>query len=140
MRCGQARFLTRATDNPEARGFFSHGLTLLYAFNHPEAMRAFRSAAARGDCMPASLCYHAVMGRQLTIRGVSEEVENRLKSVSRARGQSVNAIVLEILTAAVGVDERRRRLARYMTWNPEDLAEFNEAVAAQRSTDDPLWR
>jgi plasmid stability protein len=80
------------------------------------------------------------MARQLTIRGVSEEVRRRLESVSRARGQSVNATVREILTAAVGVDERRRRLARYVTWNAEDLAEFDEALAAQRSIDDPLWR
>ncbi|HVT57126.1 MAG TPA: hypothetical protein VHR45_01895 [Thermoanaerobaculia bacterium] len=80
------------------------------------------------------------MGKQLTIRGVSEEVGSRLKSVSRERGQSVNATVLEILAAAVGVDERRRRLTRYVTWNLEDLEELNQALAAQRSTDDPLWR
>ena len=80
------------------------------------------------------------MAKQMTIRGVSEEVGQKLESLSRARGQSVNAIVLEILAAAVGVDGRRRRLARYVTWSAEDLAEFNAALAAQRSTDDPLWR
>jgi len=49
-------------------------------------------------------------------------------------------VVLGILEAAVGVDERRHRLARYATWTPEDIAEFNEALAAQRLVDDPLWR
>lgn len=72
------------------------------------------------------------MSKQLTIRGISEEIGQRLESLSRARGQSVNATVLEILQAAVGVDERRRRLARYVTWTPDDLAELNEALAAQR--------
>jgi hypothetical protein len=80
------------------------------------------------------------MAKQLTIRGVSEEVGQRLESLSRARGQSVNALVLEILSSAMGVVDRRRRLARYTTWTPEDLAEFNEALAAQRTIDDPLWR
>ncbi len=80
------------------------------------------------------------MAKQLTIRGVSEEVGQRLESLSRARGQSVNTTVLEILGSAVGVDERRARLARYATWTPDDLAEFNEALAAQRTIDDPLWR
>ena len=80
------------------------------------------------------------MGKQLTIRGVSQEVGERLECLSRARGQSVNATVLEILEAAVGIDERRRRLARYATWTPEDVAEFQEALAAQRTIDDPLWR
>jgi plasmid stability protein len=104
------------------------------------AVLAACRAASFSACLPASLCYHAVMARQLTIRGVSEEVGRRLESVSRAKGQSVNATVIEILSAAVGVDERRRRLARYVTWNQEDLAEFNEALVAQRSFDDPLWR
>lgn len=90
--------------------------------------------------MPALLCYRAVMAKQLTIRGVPEEVGRRLESLSQARGQSVNTTVLHILEAAVGVDERRKRLARYATWTPEDQAEFNEALALQRTIDDPLWR
>lgn len=80
------------------------------------------------------------MAKQLTIRGVSDEVGERLESLSRARGQSVNATVLEILEGAVGVNERRSRLARYATWTSEDLTEFNEALTAQRTLDDPLWR
>ncbi|HEX4496238.1 MAG TPA: hypothetical protein VIE43_11275 [Thermoanaerobaculia bacterium] len=80
------------------------------------------------------------MAKQLTIRGVSEEVGQRLEHLSRARGKSVNTVVLEILERAVGVNERRTRLARYTTWTPDDLAEFNEALAAQRTIDDPLWR
>jgi hypothetical protein len=81
------------------------------------------------------------MSRQLTIRGVSDEVGRRLESLSRSRGQSLNATtVLEILESAVGVAERRQRLARYATWTEEDLEEFNEALASQRIIDDPLWR
>jgi hypothetical protein len=80
------------------------------------------------------------MARQLTIRGVSEEVGQRLEDLSRARGQSVNTTVLQILEAGVGVDERKRRLARYATWTPEEVTEFNEALAAQRTIDDPRWR
>jgi plasmid stability protein len=79
------------------------------------------------------------MVKQLTIRGVPEEIGKRLEGLSRARNQSLNTTVLEILRAAVGVDERRRRLARYVTWTPEDLAEFNEALTAQRPID-PRWR
>jgi plasmid stability protein len=91
--------------------------------------------------MPALLRYHAVMAKQLTIRGVPDEVGQRLERLSQARGQSVNTTVLSILEAAVGVgSERRKRLARYATWTSEDQAEFNEALALQRTIDDPLWR
>jgi hypothetical protein len=78
------------------------------------------------------------MTKPLTIRGVSDEVRQRLEGLSRARGQSINTVVLEILEDAVGVTERRKRLARYTTWTPDDLAEFNHALAAQRTVDDRL--
>lgn len=80
------------------------------------------------------------MGKQLTVRGVPDEVVERLEKLSRARGQSVNATVREILGDAVGADERLRRLERYVTWTPDDLAEVIEAVAAQRTVDADLWR
>ncbi len=80
------------------------------------------------------------MSKQLTVRGVPDEVGRRLESLSRARGQSVNATVLEILDQAVGAEERRRRLARYTTWKADDLAEFERALAAQRTIDEDLWR
>src|SRR5947209_19246955 len=34
-----------ATTNAEAQGFFDYGLTLIFAFNHDEAVRAFQRAA-----------------------------------------------------------------------------------------------
>jgi hypothetical protein len=58
-----------------------------------------------------------------------------LERLSQARGESVNATVLHILEAALGVDERRERLARYATWTPEEQAEFNKALALQRAID-----
>lgn len=79
------------------------------------------------------------MAKQLTIRGVPDEVRRRLESLGKARGQSLNATVLEILDRAFDVDERRRRLARYATWTAEDLQEFEETLAAQRVIDVELW-
>lgn len=80
------------------------------------------------------------MAKQLTVRGVSEEVSQRLEKLSKARGQSVNATVLEILEGAVGSEQRRRRLERYATWSREELEEFERALADQRVIEDDLWR
>lgn len=88
----------------------------------------------------AGPCYDISMARQLTIRGVPEEVGQRLDKLSRARGKSLNATLLEILEAALGVNERRQYLSRYATWTEGDLAEFNEALAAQRTLDEKYWR
>jgi hypothetical protein len=79
------------------------------------------------------------MGKQLTIRGVSDEIGQRLIAISREQGKSVNTVVLEILESAVGVNERKQRLHRYTTWTEEDLAEFEIALNAQRVIDDELW-
>jgi plasmid stability protein len=80
------------------------------------------------------------MARQLTIRSVPDEVAGKLERLSRQRGLSVNATVLEILEEAVGIDARRERLARYATWTAEELAQVEDAVAAQRTIDESLWR
>ncbi len=80
------------------------------------------------------------MAKQMTIRGVPEDVAGKLLRLSKRRGRSVNTTVLEILRQAVGSDARRERLARYATWTPDDLAQVEEAVAAQRVIDESLWR
>jgi plasmid stability protein len=89
--------------------------------------------------MQAQTCYHACMSKQMTIRGVSEELAGKLQRLSQARGLSVNTTVLEILQQAVGTDARRERLARYATWTPEDFAQVEDAVTAQRVIDESLW-
>lgn len=80
------------------------------------------------------------MSKQLTIRGVPDEVSEKLENLSRARGQSMNATVLGILSASVEFDPRRKRLERLATWSEADGAEFERALAEQRVVDDDLWR
>ena len=80
------------------------------------------------------------MANQLTIRGVSDEVDQRLKILGREKGKSINAVVIEILETALGVDKRRRRLDRYVTWTQEDLKEFEKTLEQQRVIDEEIWR
>ena len=79
------------------------------------------------------------MAKQLTIRGVEDELGRRLDDLSRASGKSVNATVLELLQAAVGLSGRRDRLRRYTTWTESDLIEFQAELRAQRTIDDKTW-
>ena len=75
---------------------------------------------------------------QLTIRNVDEDLSERLRAISAVAGESLNATVLRILRDAVGVDARRERLRRYMTWTDEDLEEFN-AVLREMRVKDPRY-
>jgi len=80
------------------------------------------------------------MAKQLTIRGVSEELARRLEALSADRDQSVNTTVLELLDKALGIEHRRERLQRYATWTPEELEEFETELKAQRNVDAKLWQ
>jgi hypothetical protein len=80
------------------------------------------------------------MPKQLTIRGVSDELSRRLARLSRERGQSINTTALAILEDALGIHARRQRLTRYATWTPEDEEDFARALADQRVIDDDLWK
>ena len=80
------------------------------------------------------------MSRQLTVRGVPDEVVDHLERRARSQGQSMNATINLILAEAAGLDERRRRLERYVTWTATDVAEATDAIAAQRTIDERFWR
>ncbi len=78
--------------------------------------------------------------RQLTVRGVPDDVADRLASIAGERGQSLNKTVVEILEKAVGAGSQASWLDRYVTWTDEDVAEFEEGLAVQRVIDPELWR
>jgi hypothetical protein len=80
------------------------------------------------------------MARQLTVRGVPEDIGRRLERLSRERGQSVNTTLVQIIESAVGVDARREQLKKYTTWSESDAESFEKALADQRGIDDELWR
>ncbi len=80
------------------------------------------------------------MARQLTIRGVPDEVIIRIEAVSRLRGQSINTTVNQILEEAMAASARRRRLERFVTWTADDEAELKGALESQRQIDGDLWR
>ena len=78
--------------------------------------------------------------KQITVRNVTPELDRRLKELSESRGESVNSTILYILRQHLDVNERRKRLARYATWSKRDQAEFQEALGAQRTVDESLWK
>ncbi|MCY3760519.1 MAG: hypothetical protein OXH50_04660 [Gemmatimonadetes bacterium] len=77
---------------------------------------------------------------QITLRNVDPELSRRLRAVSAERGESLNSTVLRLLKNAVGLDARRDRLRRYVTWTADDLSEFTDALHAQRVVDERYWR
>lgn len=79
--------------------------------------------------------------KNLTIRGVSEALAEALEREKRNRGTSLNQTVLDLLSQSLGVrGSRSNGLAGLSgSWSEEDLAEFEEAVAAFEELDASLW-
>lgn len=77
---------------------------------------------------------------QITVRNVDPDLSRRLRAVSAERGESLNSTVLKLLRNAVGLDERRNRLRRYVGWTGGDLEEFTAALRQQRVVDEQSWK
>ena len=60
------------TTSPEAQKYFDQGLTLSYAFNHAEAIRAFRQAAALDPELRDVL-----LGRGVRVRAEHQRADHR---------------------------------------------------------------
>ena len=82
--------------------------------------------------------------RHLSIRHVPPELARALDDEKRRRGISLNQVVLDLLSQAVGLGKARRRsngLRRYAgTWTQEEFEEFEKAIEDFEQIDEELWR
>jgi len=85
--------------------------------------------------------------KQLTIRGVGEELHRALRDRADQRGMSINRYVLSVLRQSVGLANGGNSwdiefddldvLAG--TWSQQDYNEFARQLQLQRSIDRELW-
>ena len=85
--------------------------------------------------------------KALTLRGVDEELEKRLRAKSTELGAaSLNATILRILRQSLGLEKRRYRVVHHDldhlagTWTETDAKEFEEATAPLAEIDQELWQ
>jgi hypothetical protein len=78
--------------------------------------------------------------KQITIRAPSHALARRLRALSKARGESLNATILRLLEDATGLSEREAFLATMPRWSDEDAAQLDEVLREQRVIDAKLWR
>lgn len=86
--------------------------------------------------------------KQLTIRGVSEDLHRKLKSDAELRNQSINRYVLTIIRERVGLSggdalpEAEFNDLDHLagTWSEEQYREFQDTLQGQRTIDQELWQ
>lgn len=75
------------TGNPEAQKFFDQGLTLVFGFNHDEALRSFERAAALDPKSPMALWGVAlVLGANYNDPGSTERNQQAYQTIQKALG------------------------------------------------------
>src|SRR5262249_13999811 len=113
-----------ATSNPEAQEIFDQGLSLMYAFNHDEAVRAFRRAAELDpDCAMAHWGISLSMGKNYNYPLFPpEKAKTAWKALESARAKTKaesepNRALVEALAA------------RYADPLPKETRQLEEAYA-----------
>jgi hypothetical protein len=89
------------------------------------------------------------LSRTITIRNLPADLETRIEAMAREEGASLAQTVIRLLMRATGLrppEGRDGKPASHHdldalagTWNAEEAAEFERALAAQRSIDPDVW-
>ncbi len=85
--------------------------------------------------------------KQITIRGIPEEVQKIIKKEASRKRTSLNKAVVSLLEKAAGTGESRKKRVRYHDldhfaglWAREEAEAFNKALDSQRGIDEDLWK
>jgi tetratricopeptide (TPR) repeat protein len=84
------------TSSPEAQRYFDQGMSLSYAFNHAEAIRAFRQAAAID--VECAMCYWGVafaLGPNINAPITPEAAKDAFDAIAQARQRAAKASAKE---------------------------------------------
>ena len=88
------------------------------------------------------------MKRQITVRGLDEETDRRLKDLARRRGVSLNKAALLLLHKGAGVREADSgpevvgdSLDPFVgSWSRDDEVELLDSIRETEQVDGDLWR
>lgn len=82
--------------------------------------------------------------KQITVRNIPDTVEERLRTLARHAGKSLNQTVVQLLADVTGgkrADRRRRDLSAIAArWNDEEADAFDRATRLFEAVDDEVWR
>jgi hypothetical protein len=83
---------------------------------------------------------------QITIRGITPEVEREIRKISQATGKSLNRVIQEIIYQHTGRHQKRptaptaslRKLAG--GWSEKEASDFLNTIKACEQLDAEMWK
>jgi len=79
---------------------------------------------------------------QYTVRGIPDYLDSRLRLYAERESKSLNAVLIDMLTAGLGMVQRRQRNEALVelagTWVDDEAS--NQALAEMDRVDEELWK
>lgn len=127
------------TKSPEAQAYFDQGLRLAYAFNHPEAARAFRAAQRKDPT--CAMCYWGeayVLGPNINLPMMPDAVAPAFAAVAQAQALASGATAKEQALIAATARRYSANPAADRKALDAAYADAMTAVAARYPEDDQV--
>lgn len=86
--------------------------------------------------------------RQITIRGIPDEIEKTIKKEAKRKGLSLNKAFISLLEkkTGIGAKEKRKKVLHhdldhlFGVWTNEEAESFKRNLDFQRKIDEDLWK
>ena len=84
--------------------------------------------------------------KAITIRGIDEELEKKLRAAAHENGDSINSTLLKLIRRGLGLDKQQPYQTFHDlddlagTWTEEDEEEFMAVQAGFSKIDQDLWK
>ena len=85
--------------------------------------------------------------RQITLRGIPEEIEKMIKKEAERKGLSFNRAFISLLERAMGLRTKEKKKTLYHDldhlsgiWAKDEAETFHRSLAFQRGIDEALWK
>jgi fructose-bisphosphate aldolase class 1 len=83
---------------------------------------------------------------QITLRGMDDEVEKRIRRMARQKGKSLNRVILDMIYEYTGrkkkSEEPQARSLRKLAggWSQKQADEFLESIKSCEQIDEAVWK
>lgn len=86
--------------------------------------------------------------RQITIRGIPDEIEKMIKKEAKRKGLSLNKAFISLIEkeTGIGAKERKKKILHhdldhlFGVWTNEEATVFKRNLNFQRKIDEDLWK
>ncbi len=84
--------------------------------------------------------------KQITIRGIPDDIERKARREAERKGLSFNKAFLSLLKTSAGTKERKKRVLHHELdhlcgiWTKEEAEVFQKHLGFQRRIDEDLWK